>query len=272
MGGLLKLEGKVALVTGAARGQGASHAKHLAAEGAKVAVLDICHDVPTIYPLATRENLDATVAELRRGGVEAIGIEADVRSSEQMKAAVARVVDELGGIDILCNNAGVCIVEGVDEISDESLDAMIDVNLKGVFNAVRFVAPLMKAQRWGKIINTTSAAAQNALPYISAYCAAKGAVMIATQSWARELAEWEINVNSVSPGTIFSGMTTGLADQLGLEVDDAYAKFMAQQVFKGERGQVQKEDISKMVVYLASEDGRMITGQNYAVDAGWSIT
>jgi NAD(P)-dependent dehydrogenase (short-subunit alcohol dehydrogenase family) len=96
--------------------------------------------------------------------------------------------------------------------------------------------------------------------------------MIATQSWARELGEWGINVNSVSPGTIFSGMTTGLAAQLGLEVEDAYQKFMAQQVFKGERGQVQTEDISKMVVYLASEDARMITGQNYAVDAGWSIT
>ena len=268
----MRLAGRVALVTGAARGQGASHAKHLAAEGAKIAALDICQDIPKVYPLATHEELDATVAELRQGGVEAISIEADVRSAEQMEAAVARTVEQLGGIDILCNNAGVCIVEGVDEISPDTLDAMIDVNVKGVFNTIRFVAPLMKAQRRGKIINTTSAAAQNAVPYLSAYCAAKGAVMIATQSWARELGEWGINVNSVSPGTIFSGMTTGLAAQLGLEVEDAYQKFMAQQVFKGERGQVQTEDISKMVVYLASEDARMITGQNYAVDAGWSIT
>jgi len=268
----MKLEGRVALVTGAARGQGASHAKHLAAEGAKIAALDLCQDIPLIYPLGTRDELDATVAELRHSGAEAIAIEADVRSAEQMEAAVARTVEELGGIDILCNNAGVCIVEGVDEISSDSLDAMIDVNVKGVFNTIRFVVPLMKEQRWGKIINTTSAAAQNAVPYLSAYCAAKGAVMIATQSWARELGEWGINVNSVSPGTIFSGMTTGLAAQLGLEVEDAYQKFMEQQVFKGERGQVQREDISKMVVYLASEDARMITGQNCAVDAGWGIT
>jgi NAD(P)-dependent dehydrogenase (short-subunit alcohol dehydrogenase family) len=268
----VKLQGKVALVTGAAHGQGASHARHLAAEGAKIAALDICADIPPVYPLGTREELDALVAELREGGTEAVAIEADVRSSAQMEAAVGRAVEELGGVDVLCNNAGVCIVEAVDAISDASLDAMLDVNVKGVFNTTRFVAPLMKAQRWGKIVNTTSAAAQNALPYISAYCAAKAAVLVATQSWARELAEWEINVNSVSPGTIFSGMTTGLADQLGLEIDDAYRQFMAQQVFKGERGKVQKEDISKMVVYLASEDARMITGQNYAVDAGWSIT
>jgi NAD(P)-dependent dehydrogenase (short-subunit alcohol dehydrogenase family) len=268
----MKLEGKVALVTGAAHGQGASHARHLAAEGAKIAALDVCADIPPIYPLGTREELDALVAELRAASGEAIAIEADVRSSTQMQAAVRRTVDELGGLDVLCNNAGVCIVEAVDEITDESLDAMLDVNVKGVFNAIRFAAPVMKEQRWGKIVNTTSAAAQNALPYISAYCAAKAGVLVATQSWARELAEWEINVNSVSPGTIFSAMTTGLAEQLGLEVEDAYRQFMAQQVFKGERGKVQKEDISKMVVYLSSEDARMITGQNYAVDAGWSIT
>ena len=268
----MKLEGKVALVTGAAHGQGASHARYLAAEGAKIAALDICADIPPIYPLGTRQELAALVAELRADGAEAIAIEADVRSSQQVEAAVGRTVAELGGVDVLCNNAGVCIVEAVDEISDDSLDAMVDVNLKGVFNTIRFVAPVMKAQRWGKIINTTSAAAQNALPYISAYCAAKAGVLVATQSWARELAEWEINVNSVSPGTIFSGMTTVLADQLGLEVEDAYQQFMSQQVFKGERGKVQKEDISRMVVYLASEDARMITGQNYAVDAGWSIT
>jgi NAD(P)-dependent dehydrogenase (short-subunit alcohol dehydrogenase family) len=268
----VKLEGKVALVTGAARGQGASHVRHLAAEGAKIAALDVCQDIPTLYPLATPEQLELVVAEVRDAGGEAIAIQADVRSSEQMRAAVARTVDELGGVDILCNNAGVCIVEAVDEISDAGLDAMIDINVKGVFNATRFVVPLMKAETAGKIINTTSAAAQNAVPYISAYCAAKGAVMVATQSWARELGEWGINVNSVSPGTIFSGMTTGLAAQLNLDVEVAYHQFMAQQVFKGVRGEVQAADISKMVVYLASDDARMITGQNYAVDAGWSIT
>lgn len=95
---------------------------------------------------------------------------------------------------------------------------------------------------------------------------------MATRSWARELAEWEINVNAVSPGTVFTGMTTGLADQLGLDADAAYQQFMAQQVFKGRRGEVQPEDISRMVVFLASDDARMITGQNVAVDAGWSIT
>src|SRR4051794_11653129 len=147
-----KLEGKIAFITGAAHGQGASHAKYLAREGANVVALDICHDIDPIYPLGTREELDETVAAVQDIGTKAIAIEADVRSSEQMEAAVKRAVEEFGTIDILCNNAGVCIVEAVDEISDRSLDAVIDVCLKGVFNTTRYIAPIMKAQRYGKII------------------------------------------------------------------------------------------------------------------------
>jgi NAD(P)-dependent dehydrogenase (short-subunit alcohol dehydrogenase family) len=268
----MKLKDKVAFVTGAAHGQGASHAKHLAREGAHIVALDICHDVPTIYPLGTRAELDETVAEIQEIGVRAMAIEADVRSSEQMEASVKRAMEEFGRIDILCNNAGVAIVEAVDEFSDRSLDAVIDTNLKGIFNTARYVVPIMKANRFGKIINTASAGAMKTLPNVSVYCAAKAGVITATQSWARELAEWEINVNSISPGTIFTGMTTGLAGQLGMDVDESYEAFNAEHVFKGERGHIQKEDISRMVVFLASEDARMITGQNYAVDAGWSIT
>jgi NAD(P)-dependent dehydrogenase (short-subunit alcohol dehydrogenase family) len=268
----MKLKDKVALVTGAAHGQGASHARYLAQEGAKIVALDICHDIPTIYPLGTRSELDETVAQVEEIGSAAIAVEADVRSSEQMEAAVKRAVAEFGGVDILCNNAGACIVQGVEEMSDASLNAVIDTNVKGIFNTARFVVPLMKEQRWGKIINTSSAGALKTLPYSSAYCASKGAVMIATQSWARELAEWEINVNSISPGTIITGMTTGIAGQLDIPMDEAYDQFTAEHVFKGERGHIQVDDISRMVVFLASEDARMITGQNYAVDAGWSIT
>lgn len=264
-----RLDGKVAFITGAGHGQGASHAKYLAREGAKIVALDICRDIPPIYPLATRERLDATVAAVKDLGSDAIAIEADVRSSEQMNAAVDRAVKEFGTVDILCNNAGVCIVEAVDEISDRSLDAVIDVCLKGVFNTTRFVAPLMKAQRSGKIINTSSAGGLKALPYVSHYAAAKGGVVLATQSWANELSEWEINVNGIAPGTIFTGMITGLAEQQGLDADVAFQQFSENNMFKGERGAVTVDDISRMVLFLASEDSRMITGQVFPVDAGW---
>jgi NAD(P)-dependent dehydrogenase (short-subunit alcohol dehydrogenase family) len=263
------LEGRVAFITGAAHGQGASHARHLARRGATIAALDVCNDIPPIYPLGTREELDATVEAVKEIGSEAIAIEGDVRSSEQMEAAVKRIVDTWGRIDILCNNAGVCIVEAVDQISDHSLDAVIDVNVKGIFNTVRHVAPIMKAQRYGKIINTSSAGGIKALPYVSHYAASKGAVVLATKSWANELSEWEINVNGIAPGTIFTGMITGLAGQMDRDADEAYEEFNANNMFKGKRGHVTVDDISKMVVFLASDDSRMITGQIFPVDAGW---
>jgi NAD(P)-dependent dehydrogenase (short-subunit alcohol dehydrogenase family) len=267
----MKLEGKVAFVTGAAHGQGASHAKHLAREGAKIVALDICHDIPTIYKLGTRQELDQTVAEIEEIGAPVIAVEADVRSAEQMEAAVGRAVSEFGGVDILVNNAGACSIKGVDEISEANLNAIIDTNLKGVFNTARFVVPLMKEKRYGKIINTASAGAVKAIPMASAYSAAKGGVILATKAWARELAEWEINVNSISPGTIYTGMTTGIAEELSIDFDEAYDQFLAEHEFKGARGQVKPEDISRMVVFLASEDAHMVTGQNIAVDAGFSL-
>jgi len=265
----MKLEGKVAFVTGAAHGQGASHAKYLAREGATIAALDICHDIDPIYPLGTRDELDSTVETIKEQGSDAIAIEADVRSSEQMEAAVKRTMEKWGRIDILCNNAGVCIVEAVDEISDRSLDAVIDVNVKGIFNTMRYIAPIMKQQRYGKVINTSSAGGIKALPYVSHYAASKGAVVLATKSWANELAEWEINVNGVAPGTIFTGMITGIAGQLSQDADEAFEQFNANNMFKGERGYVTVDDISKMIVFLASDDARMITGQVFPVDAGW---
>ena len=130
----------------------------------------------------------------------------------------------------------------------------------------------MKERREGKIINTSSAGGIKALPYVSHYAASKGAVVLATQSWANELAEWEINVNGVAPGTIFSGMITGIAGQIGRDASEAFEEFNANNLFKGERGHVTVDDISKMIVFLAGDDSRMITGQVFPVDAGWTAS
>jgi NAD(P)-dependent dehydrogenase (short-subunit alcohol dehydrogenase family) len=268
----MKLKDKVAFVTGAARGQGASHAVHLAREGAKIVALDICAEIPGIYPLAARDELDATVAAVTELGSSALAIEGDVRSSEQMERAVNLAIERFGTIDILCNNAATCISKAVDQVTDATLDAIIDTNVKGVFNTIRYVAPLMKGQRSGRIINIASAAAMRPVPNASAYCASKGAVVAATTSLALELAEWDINVNCICPGLIPTGMMAGLAGQRGLDLVEAYAQSQPQQVFRGERGRMSVDDISRMVVFLSSEDARMITGQSYAVDAGWSIT
>ena len=266
----MKLEGKVAFITGAGHGQGASHARYLAREGAAIVATDICHDIEPIYPLATDKELEALVKELNDGGGKALGIQLDVRSEPQVEAAVKQALDAFGKVDILCNNAGVCIVEAVDEIRQESLDAIIDTNVKGLFYTTKHLVPGMKERRYGKIINTSSAGGVKALPYVSHYAASKGAVVLATKSWANELAEWGINVNALAPGTIYSGMITGLAAQLGKDPDLAFEEFSANNLFKGTRGQCTVDDISAMVVYLASDDARMITGQVLAVDAGWT--
>jgi NAD(P)-dependent dehydrogenase (short-subunit alcohol dehydrogenase family) len=267
-----KLEGQVALITGAARGQGASHAEYLAREGATIVALDICADISPVYPLATRDELDRTVDAINDFGGEAIAIVADVRSSSEMRNAAERAVAEFGRIDILCNNAGTCVIEGLEEMTDAGLDAVLDVNLKGVFNATRAVAGVMKRQRSGRIINTASAAASKPQPYISAYAASKGGVVLATKAWAAELAEWEINVNGIAPGTIVTQMVTGMIEQAGQTLEDTIDAFHANHLFKGERGRISVEDISKVVVFLASEDARMITGHVIAVDAGFAAS
>lgn len=278
-----KLDGRVALVTGASRGQGANHCRWLAREGAKIVALDACADFDPIYPLGTRAELQQTVASCESFGVQAIAIQADVRNERQIEAAVAEAIDRLGSVDILCNNAGVCKVDGIHEMSSEVLDIVIDINVKGVFYTTKHVVPGMMERNWGRIINTASAGGLKALPYVSHYAASKGAVVMATKSWANELAPYGICVNAICPGTILSGMITGLAGQMAadpvsgdpvplgsVDADAAYDAFNANNMLKGPRGHVVIDDISAMVVYLASEAGDRITGQAIPIDSGWT--
>lgn len=268
----MKLEGKVAFITGAGRGQGASHARYLAREGAKIIAVDICEEIADFYPTASQDELDALVQEIKDLGSDAIGMKVDVRSFEQVKAAIDKGIEHFGRIDIVCNNAGMIRVDAIDEMSDHSLDVVVDICLKGPFNVVRAVAQHMKQRGSGSIINTSSAGGIKALPYVSHYAAAKGAVILATKSWANELSEWNINVNAVAPGTIKTGMIIGLAGQAGQDVDEAFEDYNANTLFQGEKGVVEVDDISKVVVFLASDDARTVTGQTIAIDAGWTAS
>lgn len=268
----MRLKDRVAFVTGAGRGQGRNHCLALAREGASIVAIDIDTAIPPIYPLSTADDLAQTVEEVEALDRRIVSITCDVRDEAAVKDAVDRALSEFGKIDILCNNAGVCKVDAIDEMSSEAIDAIIDVNVKGVFYTTKHIVPGMKARQYGKIINTASAGGLKALPYVSHYAASKGAVVLATKSWANELAEWGINVNAICPGTILSGMIVGLAGQMEGDVDpaQAFVEFNANNMFKGERGHVTVDDISAMVVFLASEDARMITGQAIPVDAGWT--
>jgi NAD(P)-dependent dehydrogenase (short-subunit alcohol dehydrogenase family) len=262
------LEGQVALITGAARGQGRSHAVHLARQGVRIVAVDLCGSIDEFFPLATRDDLEATIAAVADVGAEGLAVVGDVRSSASMKSAVESAVNRFGTIDIVVNNAGIIKAQAIDEVSDHTMDVVIDTCLKGVFNTTRFVAPIMKAKRSGRIINIASAAAIRAQGYLSTYVAAKGGVFLATKSWAMELAEWSINVNAIAPGGVDTDMLRGMAGQAGVGLDEYRERVVARHLLK-EGGCIPAEDVSAMVVYLAGEHASMITGQLFAVDAGF---
>lgn len=264
----MRFDGKVALVTGAARGQGANHCRRLAREGAQVVAIDICKDVAPFYPMATKSELDGVVDECRGLGVGAIGVTADVRSWDQMASAVSLAAAEFGRVDILCNNAGVARVDAIDEMPEDVLDVVIAINLKGIFTATRSVVPMMKQRGYGKIVSIASAAGIRPLAHLSHYSATKGAVIAATKSWAAELGPWGINVNCIAPGTLLTSMITGLADQLRKNHAVAFDEFNASSLFRGERATTTLDDVSDALLYLVSDESRMVTGQVISVDGG----
>ena len=198
-----KLDGRVAFITGGARGQGRAHALALAAEGADVVVADICADIPAIgYPMATPDQLDETVKLVQESGVRCLGLQVDARDTEQVNAAVARTVDEFGRLDILLANNGIVDYSTVEETSDETWTTILDTNLTSYFKAIRAVIPQMRKQKYGRIVATASMGARNTAPNLSHYIAAKWGVIGLVKVTALEVADYGITVNAICPGAV----------------------------------------------------------------------
>jgi NAD(P)-dependent dehydrogenase (short-subunit alcohol dehydrogenase family) len=259
---------KTALITGGARNIGLTVARDLAARGVSVALADICQDLETVpYPLSSSDDLEKSVAELSSAGVKAIGLRCDVRDEHQVSETVERVIDEFGKLDILVNNAGVVSLFSIAKLTETAWNEVLDVCLKGTFFCCKYAVPQMVKQHYGKVVNISSVAGLRGLGLSVHYAAAKHGIIGLTKALAMEVAEHNINVNAICPGTVESPMLEGLASQIDLE-KDAYEHFSQKHLFQEKR--ITPQDIANAVRWLASDESRFLTGTVITVDAGWT--
>lgn len=269
-----RLDGKIALITGAARGQGRAHALTLAREGADIVAVDIAQQIETVpYPMATPEDLQETVKLVNDLDRRALAVEADVRSADALAAAVERGIAELGQIDIVSSNAGIWGLGALHEISPQAWQDSLDVNLTGHWNMIRAVIPHMIERRTGSIILTASVNAIEPCWNYAHYNAAKHGVLGLMKSAALEYAPNNIRVNAVSPGFMKTKMNEfpgGFAFSTGREdasLEDHEKASYGYYALAG-RGRLAPEAVSNAVLFLASDEAKDITGQNIPVEGG----
>ena len=262
-----RVQGKVAFVTGAARGQGRSHAIRLAEEGADIIAVDICRDYETAgYPMATEEDLAQTVKAVEALDRQVIATRADVRDAGALKAAVDEGVAQLGQLNIVCANAGICTVQAWDEVTPEIWQDTLDTNLTGVWNTMVATAPHLIANGGGSIICTSSTAGIKGLPFLAPYVAAKHGVVGIARTMANELAQYKIRVNTVHPTGVNAPMLTGLGGLDPLLSRDPNLGPIFMNTLPVEV--VEPRDISNAVLFLASDEAQYVTGLEFTVDAG----
>jgi len=265
-----RVEGKVAFITGAARGQGRSHAVRLAEEGADIIAVDVLEDYASvIYPMGSAAELDETVALVEALDRRIVAVRADVRDPEGLRSVLDDGVSALGRLDVVCANAGICSVQTWDEVTPQIWQDTLDTNLTGVWNTMVAAVPHLIANGGGSIIATSSTAGIKGLPFVSPYVAAKHGVVGIARSLANELARHHIRVNTVHPSGVNTPMLVGLAglDPL-LETDPALGPLFSNTL---PVQLVEARDVSEAVLYLASDESRYVTGLELTVDAGATI-
>ena len=249
----MKLEGKVAIVTGSSRGIGACIAQRYGREGATVAVVGNTR----------RERAEAVVAEIEAAGGKAAAFMADVGVVADCERLGREVIDAFGTVDILVNNAGIFTPMPIEEVTEENWDAQQALNLKGAFFMTKAVVPTMKAKGAGKIINISSIAGCGGFPQSAAYCASKGGLTNMTKALCLELAADGINVNALSPGNIVTDMNAAL------RATDGYDSRQAELTPAG-IGHMDPEQLTGAAVFLASADSDSVHGADLLVDNGWA--
>jgi len=268
-----KLEGKVAFITGAARGQGRSHAIRLAEEGADIIAVDICAQIASVaYPMATPEDLAETVKAVEALDRRIVARQADVRDEAGLRAAFEAGVAELGPVDIVLANAGIAPMTLAEELHHAWQD-VIDVNLTGVFNTVEIAIPSMiQRGAGGAIVLTSSTAGLIGIGGPSrgglGYTASKHGVVGLMRSYANSLAPHSIRVNTVHPTGVNTPMVVNDIMQAWLDANSHAANAMTNAL---PVGMIEPVDVSNAIVWLVSDDARYITGVALPVDAGFTV-
>jgi SDR family mycofactocin-dependent oxidoreductase len=259
------LDGRVAFITGGARGQGRAHALALAAEGANVVIADAPRPMNLTYPLATEDDLRSTAKEVEELGGLCLPIAMDVRDAAGVSAAVAETVSSLGSLDILVANAGIVSTGPLEEVTDEMWHQLVDTNLTGVFHTLRAAIPVMRRQRFGRIVVTSSMGGRMGIPELGAYNATKWGIIGLAKSLALEVAKEGITVNVICPTTVHTPMVQPVG------ADDVPDELVRRMMKANPIPQpwIEAEDVSRGLLYLVTDPG-VVTGSVLEIALGGS--
>ncbi|MEU7214432.1 MULTISPECIES: mycofactocin-coupled SDR family oxidoreductase [Nocardia] len=270
-----KLDDKVAVITGGARGQGRAHALALATAGADIVVCDIAEPIAGVpYPLSSESDLAETAKLVEETGRRCVPLKADVRSQMEMNAVAQRAIDDFGHIDILIANAGIASNSPIAEMGDELWQTMIDINLSGVFHSFRAVVPHMIERRWGRIVATSSIVARMGVRNAGHYAAAKWGVIGLVKSLSLEVVDYGITVNAVLPGGVDTDMIQNpamyrmmLPDKENPTREDVMEMFASG---PPNSDLIAPAEVADLVLLLVSEQGRHFNGEALPISGGIS--
>ncbi|KAA9155634.1 mycofactocin-coupled SDR family oxidoreductase [Amycolatopsis acidicola] len=272
-----RVEGKVAFITGAARGQGRAHAVRLAEEGADIIAVDACARIESVdkYPSATEEDLAETVAAVEKLGGRILARKADVRDADGLSAALGEGVERFGGLDIVVANAGIASYAMSWELTERMWQDMLDVNLTGVWHTAKAAVPHLVRRGGGSMVFTSSIGGLKGIMQVAHYVSAKHGIVGLMRTMANELAGKHVRVNTVHPTNVDTHMiqnpgTWGMfSDDPEPTQEKAMAGFMSLNAL--EVPWVDPVDIANAVLFLSSDEARYITGVALPVDAGAAV-
>lgn len=240
---------KVAIVTGAGQGMGKQVALDMAAEGGRVVVSDIEQD-----------RLEEVKEEIEAAGGKSLSVTCDVSSRQQVEDMIRRAMEAFGRVDILINNAGLLLTGTIEETTDDIIDRTLDINVKGVLYAIRAVTPIMKSQRYGRIVNVASITGKNGdNSTVFVYGASKGALITITRSVARQLGPFGVTCNAIAPHAVMTKMMSYW--------DDEKKRGIADKIPVKRLGTIQ--DMSYLMMFLASDESSFITGETVNINGGY---